>query len=150
MARARIRNFYNSGMHFCQSLYLKQLAENGYIFESRCPSETEKTNSTDYRYNINYEYITDIYGNRQLMLIGSSCNDFLITYHENFRKRPVDLTYLETTRTTRKYSGLSFLTDTVHILPSGRIPGNTVLFSGSIGEKGIAYLLPEDYISSMQ
>ena len=150
MARARVRNFYNTGMHFCQSLYQNQLAENGYIFKINCPSEKENVDSADYRYDINYKYITDDYGNRQMMLINSSCNDFLITYHENFRKRPVDLTYLETARTTRKFSGLSFLSYTIHILPSGRIPGNTVLFSGAIGKKGIAYLLPVDYIPSMQ
>ena len=150
MARSRVQNFYNSSMHFCRSLYHNQLGENGYLFENKCPPAKESTYSKDYRYNIKAEYINDAYGNRQLMLIGSSCNDFLITYHENTRKRPVDLTYLDSERSTRLFSGLSFLSDTVHILPSGRIPGNSVLFSGPIGEKGIAYLLPEDYIPSMQ
>ena len=150
MARARVQNFYNSSMHFCRALYHNQLAENGYLFENNCPPANESIYSKDYRYNINAEYINDAFGNRQLMLIGSSCNDFLITYHENNRKRPVDLSYLDSERSKKTHSGLSFLSDTVHILPSGRIPGNSVLFSEAIGEKGIAYLLPEDYIPSMQ
>lgn len=150
LARARVENYYNSAMHFCRSLYHNQMAENGYVFENKCPIEEAGSGRPDYRYNIKAEYLSDGYGNKKLRLIKSSCNDFLITYHENKRKRPVDLSYLESERSTRKYSGFHFLSDTVHILPSGRIPENSVLFSQSIGEKGIAYLLPEDYIPSMQ
>ena len=150
MARARVQNYYNSAMHFCRSLYHNQLAENGYLFENMCPIEEGSSYSKDYRYNIKAEYTDDGYGNKQLKLINSSCNDFLISYHANLSKRPVDLSYRSSDRSVRKYSGFSFLADTVHILPSGRIPENSVLFSGSIGEKGIAYILPEDYIPSMR
>lgn len=150
MARARVQNYYNSSMHFCRSLYQNQLAENGYIFENACPIEELSSYSKDYRYNIMAEYADDGFGNKHLKLINTSCKDFLITYHENNSKRPVDLSYLDSERSVRNYSGMSFLTDTVHILPSGRIPENSILFSGDIGEKGTAYLLPEDYIPSMR
>jgi len=150
MARARVRNFYNSSMHFCRSLYYNQLAENGFVFENACPPEKETAYSKDYRYDIKAEYINDEVGNKLLMLTHSSCNDFQIVYHENARHRPVDLTYLNNERSTFIYSKLSFLADTIHFYKSGRIPENTILFGGSIGKKGIAYMLPEDYIPSMQ
>lgn len=150
MARARANNFYNSSMHFCRSLYHNQLAQNGYLLKSSCPPKKESAYSNDYRYNIKAEYISNEYGNTYMMLTHSSCKDFVITYHENARKRPVDLTYLDPERSTFYYSQLSFLADTVHILKSGRIPENTMVFSNSIGEKGVAYMLPEDYIPSMQ
>lgn len=150
IARARVENFYNSSMHFCRSLYHRQLAANGYVFENACPPRKESVYSKDYRFDIKAEYTTDSYGNEQLMLTHSSCNNFLITYHENARERPVDLTYLNMERSTFRYSNLSFLADTVRILKSGRIPENTIIFGGSIGEKRIAYMLPEDYIPSMQ
>jgi hypothetical protein len=150
MARARVENYYNSYMHFCRSLYHNQLAGNGYKFENACPSKKESAYSKDYRYDIKAAYVTDSYGNKQLMLTHSSCNNFLITYHENIRRQPVDLTYLNTERSNFFYSNLRFLADTVRIHKSGRIPENTILFGGSIGEKGIAYMLPDDYIPSMQ
>lgn len=150
LARARVHNYYNSALHFCRSLYHNQLAENGYIFENRCPIEKSSSYSKDYRYNIKAEYADDGFGNKHLKLINTSCKDFLISYHENLSRRPVDISYRDSNRTERKYSGFSFLADTVHILPSGRIPENSILFSGSIGEKGIAYILPEDYIPSMR
>jgi len=150
MARTRVRSFYNSAMHFCRSLYQNKLAENGYTLQNACQPKEENANSKDYRFDIKAEYITDDYGNKHLMLTHSACNNFLITYHENNRKRPVDLSYLDSERSIRKFSGLSFLSDTVHILPSGRVPENSILFSNLIGQKGVAYMLPEDYIPSMQ
>jgi hypothetical protein len=150
IARARVNNFYNSSMHFCRSLYHSQLAGNGYVFENACPPRKENAYSKDYRFDIKAEYSTDTYGNEQLVLTHSSCKNFLITYHENARKRPVDLTYLNTERSTFHYSNLSFLADTVRILKTGRIPENTLIFGGSIGEKRIAYMLPDNYIPSMQ
>ena len=149
-ARARVQNFYNSSMHFCRSFYHNQLAENGYTLQSTCSSTEQGIPRSDYRFNLKAEYAEDSYGNRMLILTKSSCNDFLISYHENSRQRPVDLSYLDKDRSTKKYSRLSFLSDTVRILPSGRIPENSLLFGGSIGEKRIACLLPEDYIPSMQ
>lgn len=49
-------------------------------------------------------------------------------------------------------SGVAIEDVTVYIngTTQGSIPENTMVFSNSIGEKGVAYMLPEDYIPSMQ
>lgn len=96
------------------------------------------------------DYHTGPYGNQRLMLTRFACPDFRIKYSYRAGNRPADLTYLQSNPQRVRFSGLTFMKDTVYIFPSGRLPDNSILFSGSIGEKGAAYMLPEDYIPSMQ
>jgi hypothetical protein len=95
-------------------------------------------------------YHTDPFGNQRLMLTRFACPEFRIKYSYRAGNRPADLTYLQSNPQRVRFSGLTFMKDTIYIYPSGRIPDNSILFSGSIGEKGAAYMLPEDYIPSMQ
>jgi hypothetical protein len=95
-------------------------------------------------------YSTDAYGNELLLLTRFQCMDFWITFNYKSGSKPVDLTYLQSNPMKVEFSGIRFLSDSIYIMPSGRIPANTVLFSGSIGKKGLAHMLPEDYIPSMQ
>ena len=150
IARARVEAYYNSSMHFCKSLYHNQLLENGYLLESYCNEETGNKKDPGPGPDFVGSYGPDDYGNTRLLLTRIKCPDFRITYYFNSRNRPVDLTYLDWNPSRIKWSGLQFLRDSVYIYPSGRIPENSVLFSGSIGEKGIAFMMPEDYIPSMQ
>jgi hypothetical protein len=43
-----------------------------------------------------------------------------------------------------------FASDTISIYSTGRVDENSILFAGDIGNKGVAWMLPEDYIPSMQ
>jgi hypothetical protein len=137
-------------MHFCKSLYHNKLAENGYLLERNCEADSLQENVPGSSPDFIASYGRDAYGNQRLELTRFACKNFWITYNYNGRKRPVDLTYLVSNPSRIEWSGLTFLKDTVHIYPSGRIPENSMLFSGSIGEKGVAFRLPEDYIPSMQ
>ena len=149
LARARTEAYYNSRMHFCKSLYHNQLLQNGYLFERSCrPEEAEAglPGGPDFVGS----YGEDEYGNQRLLLTRFICDNFKITYNFNSRNRPVDLTYLQSNPMRVDISGLRFLQDSVYIYPSGRIPENSTAFSGSIGKKGVAFMVPEDYIPSMQ
>ncbi len=150
LARARTEAYYNSSMHFCKSLYHNQLLENGYLLETTCHPAVEEDADRRSAPDFIADYGQDEYGNNRLLLTRFSCYDFQITYHFNSRNRPVDLTYLQSNPMRVEQSGLRFLRDSVYIYPSGRIPENTVAFSGSIAEKGVISMVPEDYIPSMQ
>jgi hypothetical protein len=147
-ARRRTEVYYNSSMHFCRSLYHNQLMENGYLFQRACIPDAEEGMNPAEVPDFIATYGPDRYGNQRLLLTRFACPDFKILFHYNSRNRPVDLTYMESYRVQR--SGLSFLRDSVFIYPSGRIPENNMLFSGSIGKKGVGSMLPADYIPSMQ
>jgi hypothetical protein len=149
-ARARAEAYYNSSMHFCKSLYHNHLLENGYLFESYCGEEPEAGDDPAPGPDFVGSYGQDEFGNPRLLLTRIKCPDFRISYHFNSRNRPVDLTYLQWNPSRINWSALQFLKDSVYIYPSGRIPENSILFLGSIGEKRIAYMLPEDFIPSMQ
>jgi hypothetical protein len=150
LERNRAQSYYNSSMHFCKSLYHNQLAENGYLLERNCVSDSLQERVPASVPDFIGSYGQDAYGNQRLELTRLACKNFRITYNYNGRNRPVDLTYLDSNPSRIEWSGLTFLKDTIHIYPSGRIPENAMLFSGSIGEKGVAFMLPEDYIPSMQ
>ncbi len=150
LARKRAEHYYNSSMHFCRSLYHNSLAENGYIFEKACSSGSTGAGEEDTGPDFIASYGPDAFGNRQLTLTNFNCPSFNITFCYNARNRPVDLTYLDSNPSRLEFSGLTFLQDTIRIYPSGRIPENFILFSNSIGQKGVASMLPEDYIPSMR
>lgn len=147
IARKRAEHYYNSSMHFCRSLYHNMLAENGYLFERNCPSEEE---GDDSRPDFVANYLPDPYGNTHLLLTRLACRRYGVTFYYNARNRPVDLTYLDSNPTRQEWSGVYFMKDTIRIYPSGRIPENSILFSNSISNKGVASMLPEDYIPSMR
>jgi hypothetical protein len=137
-------------MHFCKSLYHNQLLENGYTFRRACTPEARPGEAGTTLPDFIATYEKDPFGNSRLMLTRFACRDFQIRYSYKGRNRPADLTYLDSNPQRIYLSGLTFLKDTVHIYPSGRVADNSMLFSGKIGDKGVAYMLPEDYIPSMQ
>ena len=150
IARNRTEHYYNSSMHFCRSLYHNQLAHNGYLFDQECSPPKENTPGNSFMHSMKASYGQDEYGNQQLLLTGFTCKKFGIKFYYNARNRPVDLTYLDSNPTRIEQSGLRFMGDSIHIYPTGRIPGNSILFSRTIATKGIASMLPEDYIPAMR
>ena len=95
-------------------------------------------------------YNQDAYDNQELLLTGFKCKEFRVTFYYNSRNRPVDLTYLDSNPNRIEWSDLRFLQDSIRIYPTGRIPGNSILFSNSMGRKRVASMLPEDYIPAMR
>ena len=148
LARNRVKLFYNSGMHFRRSLYHNQLMQNGYMFQSACQPPEVDPYEENFLYDMQAQYIQDSYGNKVLYLTDFGCDKFRITYYHTTGFNPVDLTYLESRHVER--SALQFLKDTIRIYPSGRIADNSMLFGGKIGRKGVASMLPDEYIPSMK
>ena len=148
IARNRVQLFYNSGIHFCRSLYNNRLMENGYLFQSTCQPIGEDRQETNFLFDMKADYMKDQYGHNLLHLTGFTCDVFRIEYYHNAGHKPADLTFQESR--WLKVSGLQFLKDTVRIHPTGRVAENSMLFSGEISKKGVASMLPDDYIPSMR
>lgn len=153
IVRKRVSLYYNSGLHFCRSLYNNALAENGYklLKSYRCaPPDTTETTETVTTPDINMTHSEDFYGNPLLLLTDFGCREYAVEFKHIGLNIPVNLRQKVPSYVKTQRSRLIFQGDTVRILPSGRVPENTILFGGSIGQKGVASLLPEDYIPSMQ
>ncbi len=150
--RKRVESYYNSRLHFCRSLYNNKLQENGYLFSRVCFEEVEEEDDLNSLRKIDFSqlYLKEETGNTVLILSDFRCPDFRISYYHRAGNKPVDLKHHYGHPSNLSASGLRFLKDTVRIYPSGRIPENSILFGGGIGDKGVATLLPEDYIPSMQ
>ena len=97
-----------------------------------------------------YWYSNDLSGSSVLHLADFPCRTFEISFYHKNRNKPIDLTYLYAHPENRDLSRIRFLKDTIRIYPSGRVAENSILFNNTIGEKGVAWMLPFDYIPSMQ
>lgn len=150
IARNRADSYYNTRMHFCRSLYQDKLAENGYQFTRSCFAPEEQEEQVFRMGDYKREYVVNESGTRMLYITDIACPVFQIKYYFRGTNKPVDLNTFYAHPGNMIYSGLRFLSDTVRIHPSGRIPENSILFSATIGSKGVAWMLPDDYIPSMQ
>ncbi|MDX2429914.1 MAG: carboxypeptidase-like regulatory domain-containing protein [Desulfobacterales bacterium] len=150
LARNRINAYYNSRLHFCRSLYSNNLAENGYKMKKICFDQDSLTNETDHILDFKKIYSEPETGKAILYLTDFPCPYFKVSYYHTGGNKPVDLTYLYAHPSNLSTSFLFFANDTIRILSSGRVAENTILFNGVIGDKGVAWMLPEDYIPSMQ
>ena len=151
VARHRMETFYGSRDHFCRSWYQHKLEENGYQLVEAPPENeiNDQDGTTAFRYKQWFEASPS--GNNVLNITQFSSRACNLYYHHRSRNRPVDLTYLDpSARSKRDFSRLLILKDTIRIRPSGRIEENSIMFGNAIGRKGVAWLLPDDYIPSMQ
>lgn len=148
MMRNRAAAYYNSRLHFCRSLYNNTLAENGYMFDRTCYDDEETAAGEFLKPDYTFWYEDQSAGKPILCLAEFTCPHFALAQYQKVGNRPIDLTYLYPHPNNAMASGLVFLKDTVHIYSTGRVAENSILFSGSIGDKGVAWMLPDDYIPS--
>ncbi len=150
IARNRVKTYYNSRFHFCRSLYENKLKENGYNLEMISMNTDKDSLPGLVEPDYSYWYSDEVSGNPVLNLSDFTSTAFRIKYYHKSGNKPVDLTYLYAHPSKLSYSRLYFLNDTVRIFSSGWVGENSVSFSGAIGDKGVAWMLPEDYIPSMR
>ncbi|MCP4310168.1 MAG: carboxypeptidase-like regulatory domain-containing protein [Bacteroidetes bacterium] len=150
VARKRIKTYYNSRLHFCRSLYENKLLENGYRFERICYDPVEDSLSRFIHRDYTRGYPGSGSDNTHLILTDFPCPAFRVIYYFRGSNKPVDLTNLKAQPSDAAFSVLRFLNDTIRIEATGWIPENSILFGGAIGDKRVAWMLPEDYIPSMQ
>lgn len=133
----RRKVYYNSILHFCRSLYSKQLKQNGYLlFESKLKSGREPL-SID-------SFIS--YPEKDLAVIEHlKDSSYTVLYSYLTPGKPANLTTDKKT-TGIKQSKIYFNSDTCMIYSDGTIPDNfRIAFSGSLSEKRIGTYLPTDY-----
>lgn len=150
LARNRTNAYYNSRLHFCRSLYANKLAENGYIMEKICTEEDSLSAETVQGVGYKKNYFESATGNPIAYLTDFPCPYFEISHYHTNGNKPVDLSYLYAHPNNLSRSSLFFARDTIRIYSTGRVAENSILFNGAIGDKGVAWLLPENYIPSMQ
>jgi len=136
----RKKAYYNSSLHFCRSLYNKELKKNGYQL---LEVTGEKKNNTLKTKLISIDTLNTIKENNSIKLIGLKGKHFTILYNCKSNGSPIDL------NTHRLKSGpqsiIYFNSDTCKINSNGIVSDNNILFSGKISKKKVGALLPENY-----
>ena len=150
IARKRAESYYNTRLHFCRSLYENRLKENGYLLESSCWPNQSADTIIVYPGDYKRWFSNSGSGEPVLKLTDFNCSLFYIRYYHSWANKPADLSYLYAHPSNLSRSGLMFASDTISIYSTGRVAENSILFAGDIGNKGVAWMLPEDYIPSMQ
>lgn len=138
--RNRQKAYYGSSLHFIRSLLADSLAQNGFQVvevlrepsDSR-PQKLQAVNLRDYlRVNKEGEYI----------LIGLSKNAYAILYYGDrpIKEKPILNRIPKVLQSRMFLFGLYTL-----IYPNGTLADTNLVFSGDIGDRKLAWLLPDDY-----
>lgn len=144
--KKRVEAYYSSDRHFCRSLFIDQLKENGY----EVLSSVFNPNTLWYDFN---EFDFDkhlIRSGNEVKIVGLKNKSFLIKYFEKFN-RPVSLITRDGierpfSQETMVVSKIFFLKDTCTIRADGSRPDNSIMFGPKIGNKRVGAMLPYDYL----
>lgn len=148
--RKRAIQYYGSRKHFCRSWYHNALAENGYHMYGSWNCSPKTTTAGDTIPDYIQTYGKDPFGNPLLRVTDFRCGEHRIVYYSVGVNRPAERTSKDFHYSSFTMSPMWLVNDTIKIYPSGRVPENCLLFGGAIGNQGVASMLPEDYIPSMQ
>ncbi|HPR32152.1 MAG TPA: carboxypeptidase-like regulatory domain-containing protein [Prolixibacteraceae bacterium] len=140
ICRNRQKAYYHSPLHFCRSLYNKELAKNGYvIFEKK----THKTPPLIELIPFDvYPYMS--FEKDFVQLSGLADKNFVVQYRTTIRQKPADLT--KSAGFEIRSSSMRFLNDSVIVRDNGTTPGNSIAFGPGIGSKLLGAQLPDDYM----
>jgi hypothetical protein len=147
--KKRMEAYYNSDRHFCRSLFLDQLKENGYeVLSSVFNPETLWYDFNEFDFDKHL-----IRSSNEVKIIGLKNKSFLIKYFEKFN-RPVSLITRDGierpfSRETMVVSKIYFLKDTCTIRADGSRPDNSVMFGPKMGNKRVGAMLPDDFQPEM-
>lgn len=152
--RNRKEAYYNSSMHFCNSLYRNELLKNGFVFINKYRDPISKNFVYDW-VNLDSCYRYDKNGN--LQIIGLAGKSYEIHYVGKSNGTPIDLSgkiyrnpvdYVNRNRmhyNVLNSSTIYFINDTCTIKKNGTIPDNSILFNGQINLKKVGAILPDSY-----
>jgi hypothetical protein len=139
IARNRQKAFCNSQMHFCRSLYQKELHKNGYyLFDISKDSLTGfiKYHEVDINNLLSFK-------DNVAEIIGLKDKEFIIAYYQLSDGVPLNLTAMNGFKPYK--TKIKLLSDTCIIRKDGTVPDNSIAFSSIIGNKRIGAQLPGDY-----
>lgn len=142
----RLKAYYNSSLHFCRSLYKKELGKNGYrvfdaiYFEDNFAKQKNKTSLREFK----LDSCLNIKGS-EAEIIGLKDRFFYICYYPPITNgTPIDLTGKNSAELPVR-TLLSFMNDTCIIRNDGTTPGNSLTFGSIIGTKKVGAMLPSNY-----
>ncbi|MDD2559987.1 MAG: carboxypeptidase-like regulatory domain-containing protein [Bacteroidales bacterium] len=133
--------YYNSGQHFCRSLYAGTLPQNGYrLIEKRADAKEKEMGPT-----VDLEVYLSPTSDNQRMIVGLAGKVYHILYYHKSDGSPRDLTQRREAGLI-KSSEIRLLRDTCLIRSDGSIPDNSIVFGGEISHKKAGASLPDDYV----
>lgn len=132
--------YYNSALHFLRSLYSDQLEENGYRVYERSKARFGRKPQLK---EIDLQpYLKKVDG-EQMEITGLAGKHLAILYYGDAKGRP-----LPPNKHKRKQpiqSGVFIGEDNCRIRADGTVGDSDIAFSGYIGTRGVAWILPSDY-----
>lgn len=132
--------YYNSALHFLRSLYQGQLAENGYrVYEQSKVGFGRKPKLKEIDLNA---YVQKVEG-EQMEIKGLAGKHLAILYYGDAKGRP-----LPPKKQRRKQpiqSGVFIGEEHCRVRADGTVGDSDIAFSGYIGTRGVAWMLPSDY-----
>lgn len=141
-ARNRQKAYYESALHFFRALYAQRLAENGYAIKRRVKapdSDRYYFENVDLEPYLYYQEDGDI-----LEIRGLEEEQFYIFYYTDHTDyKPLNLTKRKGKIPSQ--SQIRFWADTCLIRSDGTLPDSNISFGGTIGEKKVAAMLPDNY-----
>lgn len=144
--KKRLEAYYNSDRHFCRSLFIDQLKENGYeVLSSVFNPETQWYDFNEFNLDLHL-----IRSGNEAKIVGLKNKSFLIKYFQKFN-RPVNLITRDGierpfSQETMEISKIYFLKDTCTIRSDGSRPDNSIMFGPKIGNKRVGAILPNDFL----
>lgn len=138
--RNRQRAFYNSSLHFLRSLYAGKLKENGYqIYEQE--KDKNGKNKKLKKFDIT-PYVQIIEGD-QLEIKNLAGRSLIILFYGDAKGRPLPPNKWR--RAQPVQSGIHIGQEACLIRPDGTVGDSDLAFSGYIGSRGVAWILPSDF-----
>lgn len=155
--KERKKVYYNSGQHFCRSLYDDALLQNGYLLIKESYNKSTGKSDPDIP-----DFLSIKNESGQLLIEGLKDKIFSIFYYPGKNRNPRNLKEEINTKdnskklakTLRNYvkkansslsSSIRFAADTCRINSGGTIPDNNIIFGGYISNNKTGGLLPDDY-----
>lgn len=136
----RQQAYYNSSLHFLRSLYAGQLNENGYQIYERVRNRSNR--KTELKLFDISPYLKQVEG-EQLEIRGLKDRHLAILYYGDIKGRP--LPRKKWNRTQPVQSGIYIGENICRIRADGTVGESDLAFSGYIGTRGVAWILPSDY-----
>lgn len=138
--RNREQAYYNSSLHFLRSLYANQLEENGYqiyLQEKAGFGKPKKLKAFDLT---PYVHLVE---DDQVEIRGLKGKHLAILYYGDSKGRP--LAVKKRKRKQPIQSGIYIGEDVCQVRADGTVGESDLAFSGYIGTRGVAWILPSDY-----
>ncbi|NRB51430.1 MAG: carboxypeptidase-like regulatory domain-containing protein [Saprospiraceae bacterium] len=132
--------YYNSALHFLRSLYNDQLEENGYrVYEQSRNRFGQKPQLKEIDLQ---PYLRKVEG-EQMEIDGLAGKHLAILYYGDAKGRPLPRNKHKKKQPIQ--SGIFIGEDHCRIRADGTMGDSDIAFSGYIGTRGVAWILPSDY-----